>query len=183
MSGSMTREDFDAGSLFCPRAVYSGQSGGLHVWDQQGKEYIDMAGGIAVNATGRCSPGAGSGPAGSTGETVAYRQWLYQRAGAAAGKNPRAVDLCRQGVFCNSGAEATGGISWRGNMPTISLAVKKAKSSPSTTPSTAARCSPSPLAASRNIPAIMLRCRRALPICPITISRRSPRRSPRAPAR
>ncbi len=38
---------------------------------------------------------------------MAYRQWLYQRAGAAAGKNPRAVDLCRQGVFfCNSGAEA-----------------------------------------------------------------------------
>lgn len=48
---------------------------------------------------GPCSPGAGSGPAGSTGETVAYRQWLYQRAGAAAGENPRAVDLCRQGVF------------------------------------------------------------------------------------
>jgi succinylornithine aminotransferase len=76
--------------------------------------------------------------------------------------------------FCNSGAEA--------NEAALKLARKyahdkfggeKAKSSPSTMPSTAARCSPSPSAASRNIPAIMRRCRRALPICPITISRRS----------
>ncbi len=186
MSGSMTREDFDAylGSLFCPRAVYSGQSGGLPRLGPAGKEYIDMAGGIAVNALGPCSPGAGSGPAGSTGETVAYRQWLYQRAGAAAGKTLVQSTFADKVFFCNSGAEA--------NEAALKLARKyahdkfggeKAKSSPSTTPSTAARCSPSPLAASRNIPAIMLRCRRALPICPITISRRSPRRSPRAPAR
>lgn len=101
MSGSMTREDFDAYLVpcFAPAPFIPVRAAGSRVWDQQGKEYIDMAGGIAVNATGPCSPGAGSGPAGSTGETVAYRQWLYQRAGAAAGKNPRAVDLCRQGVF------------------------------------------------------------------------------------
>lgn len=101
MSGSMTREDFDAYLVpcFAPAPFIPVRAAGSRVWDQQGKEYIDMAGGIAVNAPGPCSPGAGSGPAGSTGETVAYRQWLYQRAGAAAGKNPRAVDLCRQGVF------------------------------------------------------------------------------------
>ncbi len=185
MSGSMTREDFDAYLVPClPRAVYSGQSGGLPRLGPAGERIYRYGGRHRSERPGPCSPGAGSGPAGSTGETVAYRQWLYQRAGAAAGENPRAVDVCRQGVFCNSGAEA--------NEAALKLARKyahdkfggeKAKSSPSTTPSTAARCSPSPLAASRNIPAIMLRCRRALPICPITISRRSPRRSPRAPAR
>ena len=26
------------------------------LWDQQGKEYIDLAGGIAVNALGHCHP-------------------------------------------------------------------------------------------------------------------------------
>lgn len=57
MSGSMTREDFDAYLVPClPRAVYSGQAAGSRVWDQQGKEYIDMAGGIAVNATGHAHP-------------------------------------------------------------------------------------------------------------------------------
>ncbi len=186
MSGSMTREDFDAYLVpcFAPAPFIPVRAAGSRVWDQQGKEYIDMAGGIAVNAPGPCSPGAGSGPAGSTGETVAYRQWLYQRAGAAAGKTLVQSTFADKVFFCNSGAEA--------NEAALKLARKyahdkfggeKAKSSPSTTPSTAARCSPSPLAASRNIPAIMLRCRRALPICPITISRRSPRRSPRAPAR
>ncbi len=184
MSGSMTREDFDAyGSLFCPAPFIPVRAAGSRVWDQQGKEYIDMAGGIAVNA-----------------RAMLTRRWLrpcrinWRNCGISAmaiptsrccsWQNPRAVDLCRQGVFCNSGAEA--------NEAALKLARKyahdkfggeKAKSSPSTTPSMAARCSPSPLAASRNIPAIMLRCRRALPICPITISRRSPRRSPRAPAR
>ena len=184
MSGSMTREDFDAYRFpVLPRAVYSGQSGGL--------PRLGPAGERVYRYGGRHR---------SERRAMLTRRWLrpcrinWRNCGISAmaiptsrccsWQNPRAVDLCRQGVFCNSGAEA--------NEAALKLARKyahdkfggeKAKSSPSTTPSTAARCSPSPLAASRNIPAIMLRCRRALPICPITISRRSPRRSPRAPAR
>ena len=35
--------------------VYSGADGS-RLWDQQGKEYIDFAGGIAVNALGHAYP-------------------------------------------------------------------------------------------------------------------------------
>ncbi|HGE6176041.1 aminotransferase class III-fold pyridoxal phosphate-dependent enzyme, partial [Pseudomonas aeruginosa] len=52
MSGSMTREDFDAYLVpcFAPAPFIPVRAAGSRVWDQQGKEYIDMAGGIAVNA-------------------------------------------------------------------------------------------------------------------------------------
>jgi acetylornithine/succinyldiaminopimelate/putrescine aminotransferase len=35
---------------------YSGTRRGSRLWDQQGKEYIDFAGGIAVNALGHAHP-------------------------------------------------------------------------------------------------------------------------------
>lgn len=35
---------------------YSGTWEGSRLWDQQGKEYIDFAGGIAVNALGHANP-------------------------------------------------------------------------------------------------------------------------------
>ena len=94
MSGSMTREDFDAYLVpcFAPAPFIPVRAAGSRVWDQQGKEYIDMAGGIAVNALGHAHPALAEALV-ATGETVAYRQWLYQRAGAAAGENPRAVHL------------------------------------------------------------------------------------------
>ena len=32
------------------------RASGSRVWDNYGKEYIDLAGGIAVNALGHCNP-------------------------------------------------------------------------------------------------------------------------------
>ncbi|BDO03221.1 hypothetical protein KAM622c_28080 [Klebsiella quasipneumoniae subsp. quasipneumoniae] len=44
MSGSMTREDFDAYLVpcFAPAPFIPVRAAGSRVWDQQGKEYIDM---------------------------------------------------------------------------------------------------------------------------------------------
>lgn len=58
MSGSMTREDFDAYMVpcFAPAPFIPVKAAGSRVWDQQGKEYIDVAGGIAVNALGHANP-------------------------------------------------------------------------------------------------------------------------------
>ena len=58
MSGTMTREDFDAYLVpcFAPAPFIPVRAAGSRVWDQQGKEYIDMAGGIAVNALGHAHP-------------------------------------------------------------------------------------------------------------------------------
>lgn len=186
MSGSMTREDFDAYLVpcFAPAPFIPVRAAGSRVWDQQGKEYIDMAGGIAVNATGHAHPALAQALQDQLAKLWHIGNGYTNEPVLQLAKTLVQSTFADKVFFCNSGAEA--------NEAALKLARKythdkfggeKAKSSPSTTPSTAARCSPSPLAASRNIPAIMLRCRRALPICPITISRRSPRRSPRAPAR
>lgn len=186
MSGSMTREDFDAYLVpcFAPAPFIPVRAAGSRVWDQQGKEYIDMAGGIAVNALGHAHPALAEALQGQLAKLWHIGNGYTNEPVLQLAKTLVQSTFADKVFFCNSGAEANeAALSWRGNMPTISSAVKKAKSSPSTTPSMAARCSPSPSAASRNIPAIMRRCRRALPICPITISRRSPRRSPHVPAR
>ncbi|HAT1608846.1 TPA: acetylornithine/succinylornithine family transaminase [Raoultella planticola] len=58
MSGSMTREDFNSYMVpcFAPAPFIPVKAAGSKVWDQQGKEYIDLAGGIAVNSLGHTHP-------------------------------------------------------------------------------------------------------------------------------
>ncbi|MCD8712798.1 aminotransferase class III-fold pyridoxal phosphate-dependent enzyme, partial [Klebsiella pneumoniae] len=72
MSGSMTREDFDAYLVpcFAPAPFIPVRAAGSRVWDQQGKEYIDMAGGIAVNALGHAHPAPGPAPPGPQGRML-----------------------------------------------------------------------------------------------------------------
>jgi len=41
---------------YAPSPVIPVQGKGSRVWDQQGKEYVDFAGGIAVNSLGHCHP-------------------------------------------------------------------------------------------------------------------------------
>lgn len=187
MSGTMTREDFDAYLVpcFAPAPFIPVRAAGSRVWDQQGKEYIDMAGGIAVNALGHAHPALAQALQDQLAKLWHIGNGYTNEPVLQLAKTLVQSTFADKVFFCNSGAEANEAALKlaRGNSLTISLAVKKAKSSPSTMPSMAGRCSPSPSAASRNIPAIMLRCRRALPICPITTSRRSPRPSLRAPVR
>ncbi|WP_434641525.1 bifunctional succinylornithine transaminase/acetylornithine transaminase [Klebsiella sp. I138] len=58
MSGSITREDFNSYMVpcFAPAPFIPVKAAGSKVWDQQGKEYIDLAGGIAVNSLGHTNP-------------------------------------------------------------------------------------------------------------------------------
>lgn len=58
MSGSMTREDFNSYMVpcFAPAPFIPVKAAGSKVWDQHGKEYIDLAGGIAVNSLGHTHP-------------------------------------------------------------------------------------------------------------------------------
>ena len=159
MSGTMTREDFDAYLVpcFAPAPFIPVRAAGSRVWDQQGKEYIDMAGGIAVNALGHAHPALAQALQDQLAKLWHIGNGYTNEPVLQLAKTLVQSTFADKVFFCNSGAEAM--------------------------PSMAGRCSPSPSAASRNIPAIMLRCRRALPICPITTSRRSPRPSLRAPVR
>ncbi len=128
MSGSMTREDFDAylGSLFCPRAVYSGQSGGLPRLGPAGKEYIDMAGGIAVNAPGHAHPALAQAL-----QDQLAKLWHIGNGYTNEPVLQLAKPSCSRPLptRCFSATPAPKPtrrpLSWRGNMPTISLAVKK----------------------------------------------------------
>ena len=42
--------------LLQPDGIHPSEKGRLTVWDQQGNEYIDFAGGIAVSCLGHCHP-------------------------------------------------------------------------------------------------------------------------------
>ncbi len=54
----VTRTTFDEVMVpnYAPQATIPVRGEGSRLWDQQGNEYIDFAGGIAVNALGHCHP-------------------------------------------------------------------------------------------------------------------------------
>ncbi|MGV3344275.1 bifunctional succinylornithine transaminase/acetylornithine transaminase [Enterobacteriaceae bacterium LUAb1] len=58
MQQSMSREDFDRlmVPVYSPALFVPERAAGSRLWDQNGKEYIDFAGGIAVNALGHAHP-------------------------------------------------------------------------------------------------------------------------------
>lgn len=58
--------------------VYSGAGAESRLWDQQGKEYIDFAGGIAVNALGHAHPRLVQALTDQSRQVLAYRQRLHQ---------------------------------------------------------------------------------------------------------
>ncbi|MGO2132964.1 MAG: aspartate aminotransferase family protein [Halomonas sp.] len=58
MTHTPKRSDFDQYMVpnYAPQQAIPVRGEGSRLWDQQGKEYIDFAGGIAVNALGHCHP-------------------------------------------------------------------------------------------------------------------------------
>nr|WP_272944680.1 aspartate aminotransferase family protein [Gallaecimonas xiamenensis] len=55
---SVSRATFDEVMVpnYNPAAIIPVRGQGARVWDQEGKEYVDFAGGIAVNVLGHCHP-------------------------------------------------------------------------------------------------------------------------------
>lgn len=108
MSLQVTRHDFDQWMMpvYAPAAFVPVRAEGSTVWDQNGKDYIDFAGGIAVNALGHAHP--------------ALQQALQEQAGRLwhtgnGYTNEPILRLAKQLIdatfadrvfFCNSGAEA-----------------------------------------------------------------------------
>ncbi|QFU24413.1 aspartate aminotransferase family protein [Shewanella eurypsychrophilus] len=58
VNNTLTRAQFDEVMVpnYAPSAVIPVRGEGSRVWDQAGKEFIDFAGGIAVNCLGHCHP-------------------------------------------------------------------------------------------------------------------------------
>lgn len=100
MSQSITRQHFDEWMMpvYAPAPFIPVRGEGSTLWDQQGKDYIDFAGGIAVNALGHAHPEMRKALE-EHGKILAYRQWLHQRAGVEAGEAAYRRHLCGKSVL------------------------------------------------------------------------------------
>lgn len=108
MSQSITRENFDQWMMpvYAPAPFIPLRGEGSRLWDQQGKEYIDFAGGIAVNALGHAHP--------ELREALNEQASKFWHTGNGYTNEP-ALRLAKKLIdatfaerifFCNSGAEA-----------------------------------------------------------------------------
>ncbi|WP_282498267.1 bifunctional acetylornithine/succinyldiaminopimelate transaminase [Pantoea stewartii] len=105
---AVTRETFDQVILpfYAPAQFVPVKGKGSRVWDQQGKEYIDFSGGIAVTALGHCHP-ALIETLKKQGETLWHTSNVFTNEPALrlASKLINATFADRV-FFANSGAEA-----------------------------------------------------------------------------
>lgn len=108
MSLSVTRENFDQWMLpvYAPAPFIPVRGEGSRLWDQQGTEYIDFAGGIAVNALGHANP--------VLSKALSEQAAKFWHTGNGYTNEP-ALRLAKRLIdatfadrifFCNSGAEA-----------------------------------------------------------------------------
>ncbi|KAA8734790.1 acetylornithine/succinylornithine family transaminase [Acinetobacter qingfengensis] len=104
----ITRQDFEQYMVpvFAPAQFIPVKGKGSRLWDQQGREYIDFAGGIAVNALGHAHPVA-------VNALTTQAQTLWHIGNGYT--NEPILNLAKQLVestfadkafFCNSGVEA-----------------------------------------------------------------------------
>jgi len=148
------RQDFNQYMVpvFAPAQFIPVRGEGSRLWDQAGKEYIDFAGGIAVNALGHAHPVA-------VNALTEQGQKLWHIGNGYT--NEPVLNLAKQLVestfadkvfFCNSGAEA--------NEAALKLARKVGLLSGSATKNKIVA-----FAASRNIRRILRRCQKASSTC------------------
>ncbi|WP_232699724.1 aspartate aminotransferase family protein [Brevibacillus daliensis] len=87
-----------------PLAIVKGS--GMKVWDEKGKEYLDMTSGIGVTSLGHCPP-AVSDALGKQLDTLWHSSNLFQHPlQEKLGEKLVQISGLAQAFFCNSGAEA-----------------------------------------------------------------------------
>ena len=90
-----------------PLALVRGD--GAEVWDADGRRYLDLLGGIAVNALGHAHPAVVEAVTDQISDARPHVQPLHHRAAAGAGRAAAGAARPRRRarvLFCNSGAEA-----------------------------------------------------------------------------
>ncbi|HBS2838254.1 TPA: aspartate aminotransferase family protein [Klebsiella pneumoniae] len=105
---AITRATFDEVILpiYAPAEFIPVKGKGSRVWDQQGKEYIDFAGGIAVTALGHCHP-ALVAALHQQGETLWHTSNVFINEPALRlGRKLVEATFAERVVFMNSGTEA-----------------------------------------------------------------------------
>ncbi len=105
---AITRATFDEVILpiYAPAEFIPVKGKGSRVWDLQGKEYIDFAGGIAVTALGHCHP-ALVAALHQQGETLWHTSNVFTNEPALRlGRKLVEATFAERVVFMNSGTEA-----------------------------------------------------------------------------
>ncbi|EPT8737981.1 bifunctional acetylornithine/succinyldiaminopimelate transaminase [Klebsiella variicola] len=105
---AITRATFDEVILpiYAPAEFIPVKGKGSRVWDQQGKEYVDFAGGIAVTALGHCHP-ALVAVLHEQGETLWHTSNVFTNEPALRlGCKLVEATFAERVVFMNSGTEA-----------------------------------------------------------------------------
>ncbi|MEP4890475.1 MAG: aspartate aminotransferase family protein [Aliiglaciecola sp.] len=104
----VTRATFDEVMVpnYNPAAIVPVKGQGSRVWDQEGKEYIDFAGGIAVNVLGHCHPDLVA-TLKEQGEKLWHLSNVFTNEPALRlGKKLTHATFADKVYFANSGAEA-----------------------------------------------------------------------------
>lgn len=105
---AITRATFDQVILpiYAPAEFIPVKGKGSRVWDQQGKEYVDFAGGIAVTALGHCHPALVEALK-SQGEMLWHTSNVFTNEPALRlGQKLVDATFAERVVFMNSGTEA-----------------------------------------------------------------------------
>ena len=105
---AITRATFDEVILpiYAPAEFIPVKGKGSRVWDQQGKEYVDFAGGIAVTALGHCHP-ALVAALHEQGEKLWHTSNVFtNEAALRLGRKLVDATFADRVVFMNSGTEA-----------------------------------------------------------------------------
>ncbi len=103
-----TRADFDRYLVptYAPAEFIPVLGAGSRVWDQNDREYIDFAGGVAVNALGHCHPALVSALEEQATKLWHVSNWFVNEPALALARQLVNATFAERVFFCNSGAEA-----------------------------------------------------------------------------
>lgn len=104
----VTRSLFDEVMVpnYAPAAMIPVKGQGSRVWDQQGREYIDFAGGIAVSSLGHCHPAMVSALTEQAGKLWHLSNVLTNEPALRLASKLVQQTFAEKVFFANSGAEA-----------------------------------------------------------------------------
>ena len=102
------RADFDQVMVpnYAPAAFIPVRGQGSRLWDQADREYIDLAGGIAVNALGHCHPALVKTLTEQGNKLWHVSNWMTNEPTLRLARKMVDATFADRAFFCNSGAEA-----------------------------------------------------------------------------
>src|SRR5437899_4868882 len=104
----VTRAMFDELMVpcFAPAPFIPVRGSGSRVWDQQGRMYIDFAGGVAVTSLGHCHPAIVKALTEQAQTIWHVSNWMTNEPALRLAKKLVDATFAERVFFCNSGAEA-----------------------------------------------------------------------------